>query len=239
MKTWAFALNLWVTTGAGATDAAAAGARAPMFAASQGAEMGASNSANSGQCATGYTPVSGDCLGPGNVGSLWNVPNTEECADQCSGDSRCSSYEFSTTEQKCNLNTCTNYNENQPYLDYVLCVKQVRHQVCGRYTPATHHNLMTAVLRSHLNMKDITSVGNIRCMLNSLCVRGQITGEVQRRALRDGGARMRRTLASKQSTSASVLAMLQTLAIASSFGTRASQLVTAGATRCTKLWQPG
>ena len=72
-------------------------------------------------CKDGFQLVPGDILGWGQIGSTGNVKDTDGCGDLCRNTTGCKSYEYSTTEKICNLNT-----DSEPtaevYRNYAFCV---------------------------------------------------------------------------------------------------------------------
>ena len=70
----------------------------------------------------GFHLVPGDYPGMGQVGSYTNVSDTDECGRLCLlNTAGCRSYEYSTTEKKCNLNTVAAPSDGI-HKDYAFCV---------------------------------------------------------------------------------------------------------------------
>ena len=72
-------------------------------------------------CKEGFHLVPGDYPGWGQVGYFPNIADTDECGTKCLSTAGCRSYEYSTTERICNLNTVDAPSQNI-YKDYAFCV---------------------------------------------------------------------------------------------------------------------
>ena len=74
------------------------------------------------RCPPGYARMFGDLPGWGtSLGSKIQATR-EQCANRCSHDDRCLSFEHSNTEFLCNLNTIEDPSVKQ-YKDYIFCSK--------------------------------------------------------------------------------------------------------------------
>jgi len=82
-------------------------------------------------CATGYEKVTGDIKGWGQIGrdgdgeSVWSCI---KCAQMCSDQPDCKSYECSHSELECNLNTIRHPTLPDNYKDFDFCMKE---EVCA------------------------------------------------------------------------------------------------------------
>ena len=75
-------------------------------------------------CTIGFAQMAGDIGGWGQIGDRGggeNVEDCAQCADLCSGEEECGSYECSVTELKCNLNTENLPTNNEGFKDYMFC----------------------------------------------------------------------------------------------------------------------
>ena len=73
------------------------------------------------ECKKGFHLVPGDYPGWGQLGSYTNIEDTEKCGSLCQSTAGCLSYEFSTSERKCNLNSAIAPSQGI-YKDYAFCV---------------------------------------------------------------------------------------------------------------------
>ena len=73
-------------------------------------------------CPTGYQYHSGDVHDWGDVANRLRI-NRHQCAQRCSGEGRCKSFEHSNSEGMCNLNSQSSPTKG-PNGDYVFCSKQ-------------------------------------------------------------------------------------------------------------------
>ena len=73
-------------------------------------------------CMEGFHLVPGDIAGLGDLGHLNNISDTEICGMLCLNSTGCKSYEFSRTENWCNLNSADTPNEPE-FIDQAFCVK--------------------------------------------------------------------------------------------------------------------
>jgi len=75
-----------------------------------------------GPCPFPYTEIPGDVGGWGSLEGHSSIDTVLSCAGLCDGNPACCSFEYSSTEKKCNLN-----RECQPtkgvYRDYAFCVQ--------------------------------------------------------------------------------------------------------------------
>lgn len=90
-------------------------------------ELQAASSAGvaTGACNSGFAESTGDIAGWGKVhnrGGGERIAQCSECADLCSSDTLCASYECSPTEKKCNLNSGATPTTGA-YKDYIFCAK--------------------------------------------------------------------------------------------------------------------
>jgi len=73
-------------------------------------------------CPDGYKYNEGDIKGWGQIGSSTDVPRVEACAKKCNDDADCNSFEYSSTELTCNLNSDVNPTEGkEKWGDYAFC----------------------------------------------------------------------------------------------------------------------
>ena len=76
----------------------------------------------SDECAgVGYVLNAGDIGGTGQIGQ-YTENSISGCAARCDGIPECCSFEYSTTENKCNLNRDCSPTSGV-YKDYYFCVK--------------------------------------------------------------------------------------------------------------------
>jgi len=90
-------------------------------------------------CAKGYIYMPGDVPGAGSNKFLASngIDSAEECAEYCSKNRGCGSYEFSPSELKCNINTENEPTSEKIYKDYQFCSKMKTGKHAGfiRYEP--------------------------------------------------------------------------------------------------------
>jgi hypothetical protein len=80
-----------------------------------------------GPCGSGFKETAGDIGGWGKVngrGGGETVTECNKCAELCSSDTVCKSYECSPSEKRCNLNHVATATSG-PYKDYNFCVKDL------------------------------------------------------------------------------------------------------------------
>ena len=70
----------------------------------------------------GFHLVSGDFAGYGDLAYYRNISDTDVCWRLCLNTPRCKSYEFSRTDNWCNLNSADTPNEPE-FKDQAFCVK--------------------------------------------------------------------------------------------------------------------
>ena len=75
-------------------------------------------------CKEGFHLVPGDYPGWGQVGHFANISDTDKCGAKCLSTAGCRSYEYSTTEKKCNLNTVAAPSDGI-HKDYAFCVSGI------------------------------------------------------------------------------------------------------------------
>lgn len=81
--------------------------------------------APSGGCSTGYILMQGDVYGAGSIsGSTTKEASCGACADLCTADTKCGSYECRGNGAECNLNRESEPNAPQDK-DQLFCVKGV------------------------------------------------------------------------------------------------------------------
>ena len=77
----------------------------------------------SDECAgVGYILIAGDIGGSGQISGPHTENSISGCADRCDGKPECCSFEYSTSENKCNLNRDCSPTSGV-YNDYYFCVK--------------------------------------------------------------------------------------------------------------------
>merc|ERR1712142_178357 len=74
------------------------------------------------KCQDGFRLTPGDIRGIGNLGHL--ITTYKVCADLCSGNHQCCSYEYSQEKGKCNLNKACHPDRPQ-WRDQIFCAKRV------------------------------------------------------------------------------------------------------------------
>jgi len=72
-------------------------------------------------CADGYYPQEGDIPGWGMGGQ--SVASCQACAELCTANDKCNSFECSATELRCNLNEEADPSQGK-YKDYMFCTKE-------------------------------------------------------------------------------------------------------------------
>ena len=72
-------------------------------------------------CNIGFHLVPGDYPGIGQLGHFSNISDTNRCGSKCLGTAGCMSYEYSTTDRECNLNSVAAPSEGI-HKDYAFCV---------------------------------------------------------------------------------------------------------------------
>ena len=85
-----------------------------------------------GPCGSEFEEAVGDIPGWGTVngrGGAETVTDCSKCADLCSSDTACKSYECSPSEKKCSLNSVANPTSGA-YKDYTFCVKPEGNPFC-------------------------------------------------------------------------------------------------------------
>ena len=98
-------------------------------------------------CEPGYTWRDGDIPGMGAVNGQGRgkfVQSCRQCAELCSNDASCLSYECSPTQRKCNLNDNVRYS-GESYLDYELCVKGTSNSLMFVRVSSSSRGLTTLV----------------------------------------------------------------------------------------------
>ena len=74
-------------------------------------------------CPSGYERRDGDIPGWGtDIGSALSLTR-EECADACTDENQCLSFEHSNSASLCNLNKMAEPTNEENYLDYAFCTK--------------------------------------------------------------------------------------------------------------------
>ena len=74
-------------------------------------------------CPEGYVSKSGDIPGWGSdLGGRLGL-SRQQCADECSKNRDCLSFEHSNTRKSCNLNRIAEPTQG-PFEDFIFCVKQ-------------------------------------------------------------------------------------------------------------------
>ena len=74
------------------------------------------------KCPKGYTPSAGGFPGSGSMQKDLQV-SRDACADLCSEENHCSSFEYSTSLGLCNLNYEVGIPLQPPFMDYDVCSK--------------------------------------------------------------------------------------------------------------------
>jgi len=90
-------------------------------------------------CAKGYIYMPGDVPGAGSNHFLASagIDSAKKCAEYCTKNKGCGSYEFSPSELKCNINTENEPTSEKIYKDYQFCSKMKTGKHAGfiRYEP--------------------------------------------------------------------------------------------------------
>jgi len=102
-------------------------------------------------CEKGYLYMPGDVPGSGSNKYLTTggIDSAEKCAEFCSKEDGCGSYEFSPSELKCNINTENEPTSRKIYKDYQFCSKEKtgKHASFIRYLPTDVRKAMEAAAK--------------------------------------------------------------------------------------------
>jgi len=102
-------------------------------------------------CEKGYLYMPGDVPGSGSNKYLTTggIDSAEKCAEFCTKQEGCGSYEFSPSELKCNINTENEPTSRKIYKDYQFCSKEKtgKHASFIRYQPTDVRKAMEAALK--------------------------------------------------------------------------------------------
>jgi hypothetical protein len=102
-------------------------------------------------CEKGYLYMPGDVPGSGSNKYLTTggIDSAEKCAEFCTKEDGCGSYEFSPSELKCNINTENEPTSRKIYKDYQFCSKEKtgKHASFIRYLPTDVRKAMEAAAK--------------------------------------------------------------------------------------------
>ena len=105
-----------------------------------------------GRCPAGYNNHFGDVSGWGSIRGLASVKNIESCAKHCDITSGCCSFEYSQSEQSCNLNSECAPTSTEVYKDFSFCGKDQGDTQTQIRTP-TRTETRTCRCNGHFNAR--------------------------------------------------------------------------------------
>jgi len=114
-------------------------------------------------CEKGYLYMPGDVPGSGSNKYLTTggIDSAEKCAEFCTKEDGCGSYEFSPSELKCNINTENEPTSRRIYKDYQFCSKEKtgKHASFIRYLPTDVRKAMEAAAKKAKGAKASSDTG--------------------------------------------------------------------------------